>query len=121
MLSLETVLTVTVKSLTAPVPRPAAATVTESLAEYPVPPLTIVTPLTSPLASITTLSLSPLPVPPVGSTVCVPFCVPCPAYAPAVTVCATPSPGSSNLSPDDMIVDGSSKITASSLEAASQE
>ena len=53
MLSLETVLSVTVRSRTAPVPSPAAAHVTESLAVYPVPPLTMVVLVTLPPASIT--------------------------------------------------------------------
>ena len=121
MLSLVTVSIVIVRSVVAPVPRSAAATVTVSLATYPVPPCVIATPVTAPPASMVTSTLRPVPEPPVGSTVCTPFCEPRPEYAPAVTAVTTPSPGSSKMSAVVISVVGLSRITASSLVAASQE
>ena len=121
MLSLVTVSMVTVRSLTAPVPRPAAATVTVSAATYPVPPATMVVAVTAPLTSMVTFSLRPVPLPPVGSTVCTPACDPRPVYAPAVTAVTTPSPGSSKISAVVRRVVGSVRITPNSRVAAFQE
>ena len=75
MLSLLTVLIVNVKGSVAPVPRSAAATVTVSLAEYPEPPLFIVTPVTLPPTSIWISSVNPVPEPlvVVDLFVCDPF------------------------------------------------